>query len=321
MLRSSNSMMKQKAFSQLGSENPAEEQAGLPPSAIPPRSFGAGNGNEAVLSMRGKKLQSLSQGGLKLEEESESGDSSERSQQLPVSLDYHNALADQYHEAYLHDSSAQTESTEKNTMTSYFFMRSSKVPSKSAELMPRPLSWKKDPNGSSPGSSQSNIHTDVTPNSQGVSRRHRKVAAWVPFHQRTHSQHCSSLEEEQAGSASDSASATRREISGVEKLRLLNKEIILSKLVPQVKRLRSNITGDDLAVNNQNLQSAAVRSVHGRLRSPISLPALASKSIEHFVSTNILACSRDRNPTYATTHTVSTRAENAPNIVILVTTG
>ncbi|KAH3948336.1 hypothetical protein HBH98_052700 [Parastagonospora nodorum] len=250
MLRSSNSMMKQKAFSQLGSENPAEEQAGLPPSAIPPRSFGAGNGNEAVLSMRGKKLQSLSQGGLKLEEESESGDSSERSQQLPVSLDYHNALADQYHEAYLHDSSAQTESTEKNTMTSYFFMRSSKVPSKSAELMPRPLSWKKDPNGSSPGSSQSNIHTDVTPNSQGVSRRHRKVAAWVPFHQRTHSQHCSSLEEEQAGSASDSASATRREISGVEKLRLLNKEIILSKLVPQVKRLRSNITGDDLAGKN-----------------------------------------------------------------------
>jgi hypothetical protein len=250
MLCSSNSTMKQKAFSQLGVESPAEKEEGFSPSAIRARSFGAGNGNEAILSMRGKKLQPLSQGCLKLEEEPKSEDSSERSQPFSVSQDYQNVLADQHHEAYPHDSSAQTESTEKNTMASHCFMSPSKVLSKSAELVPRPLSWKKDSNGSSPGSSRWNIHADITPSSQGVRRRHQKMAAWVPFHQRTHSQHRSNIEEEQAGSASDSASATRREISGVEKFRLLNKEMILSKLVPQVKWLRSNNAGDDSAVEN-----------------------------------------------------------------------
>lgn len=248
-LRSSNSMMKKKAFAQLRI-SPAGKPAGLQPSAAPTRSFEAGHGNEAVLSMRGRKLQPLSQGALKLEEGPESEDSSERSQQLSVSQDYHHVLADQYHEAHLHDSLAQTESTEKKTITSHFLMKSSRVPSKGAELMPRPLSWKKDPNGYSPGSSRSNINADVTPSSQGVRRRHQKMAAWVPFQQRTHFYHRPSLGEEQARSPSDSAHATRREISGVENFRLLNKEILLSKIVPQVKRLRSNNTVDDPAGKN-----------------------------------------------------------------------
>lgn len=247
MLRSSDSMMKKKAFAQLGIP-PAGKQAGLQPSADPSRSFEAGHGNEAVLSMHGKKPQQLSQGGLKLEEESESEDSSEKSQQLSVSQDYHNVLADQYHEAHLHESSTQTGSTGKNRMASPFLMKSSIVPSKGAELMPQPLSWKKDPNRTSPANSRSDINADVTPGSQGVRRIHRKMTAWVPFHRHTHSYRRSSLEEEQARSASDSAHATRREISGVEKFRLLNKEMLLSKIVPQVKR--SNNTGENPAGKN-----------------------------------------------------------------------
>jgi hypothetical protein len=79
---------------------------------------------------------------------------SEKMQQLSVSQDYREILADQYQTAHAHDGDSPQ--------------------SNNGALFPPPLSWKKDSTGSLPNTSQPTRELDSR-------KRYRNMTNWVPF--------------------------------------------------------------------------------------------------------------------------------------------
>jgi hypothetical protein len=238
MLHHAISETKQKAFASLDSESPVnidEDPNFWPERSDLPR---ISDESHAMLSLLDKEPQPLNHGDLQLDDESYDSDLSKRLQQLGVSQDYHNVLADQYHEAQVDDSQSNTNNTEGRDPD---FVNTIK----SSDLVPRPLSWKKSPNGSSPGSSRSNLQADATSAAPDSSKRRRKKPSWVAFRQPSHSRSWSSRDEEPPRSAGDFAFDKRPDNLGPQKIRLLHKEIHLSHFIPQVKLLRSKTTGTE----------------------------------------------------------------------------
>jgi hypothetical protein len=231
-LRTSNLSTKQKAFASLGIEFPVIEQYPQEQrfgQSIHPQ---AGDDHQFNSSTNGK-------GSLLVESEShglggisnDDSDMTERLQQLSVSQDYHNVLADQYHESHVHDIPLLTKKVKGGAP---------KQSHKNGELVPVPLTWRKDPNSASPISPRSKIPEDGK-RPLDSRKRYRKLANWVPFHQPMHIHKRSNADEDRSRSASDSAIPVRREIPESEVDRLLRKENSMSGLIPQVRGFASNM--------------------------------------------------------------------------------
>ncbi|KAL5115281.1 hypothetical protein ACEQ8H_006793 [Pleosporales sp. CAS-2024a] len=153
----------------------------------------------------------------------------EKQQQLNVFEDYHNLLAEQYHEVHINQDQAKMDHLEEKgapVVTS----------AKATDLIPRPLSWMKDSAPSPPSSSRSTRDAGSRPDSPAIVSRHRKMSSWVHPHQPPHARDGSRRDEEQPRHA---------EKLKPEKNRLLHRDIHLSHLIPQVKRFRANTASRD----------------------------------------------------------------------------
>jgi hypothetical protein len=245
ILHTSNISANHKALASLGIESTGNRQKEPLHWAGPITSPHDNNNCHAALQPRGKGLQS-SVREPQLDDISEDEDMSERLQQLGVSQDYHNVLADQYQEA--HDPRSRTMNVGNNGRN-HDPAKAPKETSKDGELMPRPLSWKKSLYGSSPRSSNSDTHAVATfpPDSR---KRHRKITSWVPFHQPAHAQKRRNINIDQSQSVNDTIVASRRELFGTELDRLMHKEIHLSHFIPHMRGSKSDISDDNTRHND-----------------------------------------------------------------------
>lgn len=245
----------QKAFASVGIESTRERQkerqhwSGLPDSPRVNDEF------QSVLFTRGRKFQPLSQGFLQDAILADDGDMDERLQQLGVSQDYYNMLDDQYYETHLQSGSVRVGSKGRNHESGTALVQ----PSKDGELMPRPLSWKKETYGSSPNSSTLNIQT-VARSPPTSRKRHSPMSSSVPFHQPTHAQQRPSVDDDGPRSAGKTAFASRRELFGSEIDRLLSKEIHLSNLMPNVRGFRSHASDNNAPHSSSSPKPATSRA-------------------------------------------------------------
>lgn len=193
MFRTSNLSTKQKAFASLGIELPGgqrimaedwSQRAPETPSREGPRSG---------LSMHGKELQPVNKIGVNLDPNSSDPDISAKAQHLDAALDYHSVLAGVYHEEHAHDARSSGAKHKAKVPPS-----SRNAAGKQRELVPRPLSWKKDSNNSSPSSSLAKIDEDAK-RVLDSRKRYRKMTNWVPFHQPIQVHKASGSKEEVAG--------------------------------------------------------------------------------------------------------------------------
>jgi hypothetical protein len=216
-----------------------------------------------TLLLHGKNIQQLTQENSKLHEMShdfniDDADMDEKLQKLSVSQDYHGVLADQYHEAHADVLySMYSGGDRKNELSGGVVAAACRSPSRDHELMPRPLSWRKDLSNSSIGGSHSKMTSNAKtiPNSR---KRYRKVAAWMHFRQSTHAPTKLGLGEDQSKSESNSTASMQK----VDRF---------SKLIPHIKGSRSIVhqakTADKSALGRSS------PSVPHRPASPfISLP-------------------------------------------------
>jgi hypothetical protein len=127
----------------------------------------------------------------------EADDVNERLRNLSVSQEYHSILADRYHEDREHSSTrpAQDKSKRGRPMPTPTAV-TTKTPANRGDLMPRPLSWKRD--------RDSSISQDVTGNGRPESTtRQRRISSWVPMHQISQFPRRPSLDEIRACSSAD----------------------------------------------------------------------------------------------------------------------
>ncbi|KAH7408153.1 hypothetical protein DE146DRAFT_363702 [Phaeosphaeria sp. MPI-PUGE-AT-0046c] len=179
MFRASNLSTKQKAFASLGIDCPGSQRI-TPENWSSQAPTPANEDPQSRLSMYGK----LDTTGGTLDPNSSDLDISAKAQHLNVSLDYHSVLAGVYHEEHARDAqSIVTNHTNKVPPSSRD--PAGKQRSKPRELVPRPLSWRKDLNSAFPNSSLASIDENAkrVPDSR---RRYRKMTNWVPFHQPMH---------------------------------------------------------------------------------------------------------------------------------------
>lgn len=237
-MRISNLSTKQKAFASLGIESPGDR--------TPAREHWSGHSSRSQsrddehsgLSVRGKKLLPLSRGSPMLDDRPEDAEMNEKLQQLSVSQDYHNVLADQYHEACVHGSQHPLLKDDNKEVAS---AKHGPV-SNNHELVPRPLSWRKDYEGSSHSSTNSKklvVETPVLGRREG----YRKMPSWVPLHQLTHKhihKRPSLHGNESPRSASEPLVPTRRKASISEANRSPKKELHLIDLIPNVRGFKLN---------------------------------------------------------------------------------
>jgi hypothetical protein len=177
-----------------------------------------------TLLLRSKNLQQQNQDSSKFQEISSDINMDERLQKLDVSQEYHNVLADQYHEDHTDYPMADGLRSKEPSNSA---VASFKSPPKDQELIPRPLSWRKDSSGSSLRGSNPHITGNATslPNSR---KRYRKVPAWMRFHQPSQAHSRLDLNDDQPKHARQLAAPTRKETQ-------------LSNLIPHVKGLRPNL--------------------------------------------------------------------------------
>jgi hypothetical protein len=250
---------KQKVFSSIDIQSVEDPQAGSEHwSAQPEASDDLG----LTLHLRGKNIQQLTQENPKLQTilddvDIEDANVDEKLQKLSVSQEYHNALADQYHEPHA-DELYSMYSTADGFGDDISSRAALKSLSKDLGLVPRPLSWRNDPSTSSPGGSHSTKTTKGTSilNSR---KRYRKVAAWMHFHQPTHPHRRSGLGEDQSESESKSAALTHKGIDP-------------STLIPHVKGSRSNV--HQTRVAEENAMGRSSPSIPHRAASPFISPPL-----------------------------------------------
>ncbi|KAH7086714.1 hypothetical protein FB567DRAFT_526091 [Paraphoma chrysanthemicola] len=184
-------------------------------------------------SLRGKMPNALNHHNPILEDHPENTELGENLEKLSISQDYHNVLADQYHESHVHTSHdpIQMDKSRKAAGERHDPL------AKNHEMVPRPLSWKKDCDGSSHGSAEirrleSDIHTSDR------KKRHRKFSSWVPMHQLAHAHKQLRLDhDESPRSASEPSVPSRKRIFGSNDSRS-PREFHLTDFVPKVKGFR-----------------------------------------------------------------------------------
>jgi hypothetical protein len=214
----------QKAFASLGIESDEVlRTADVQWSAQPEDSDVRG----PILVLRGKKLQQLPPEGPTLQEMTVGVDMDEKLHELSVSQEYHNVLADQYHEDHADALYSLYDRSENKEPSGGAIGAKPKSQSEAHKLMPGPLSWRKDSTGSSAGAFQPELSENAnTP--KNSRKRYRKVPDWVPFHQHARVKRRLGLDDEHSESAIRSATP-------------VHKELHLSSLIPHMKGLRTNL--------------------------------------------------------------------------------
>ncbi|KAF1912621.1 hypothetical protein BDU57DRAFT_459298, partial [Ampelomyces quisqualis] len=228
--RMSHASTKQKAYASLGIEFPDDKQMIQELRSDQAKSQLINDGFHSILSMHGKKLQPLHHENIQDAESPIDADMYEKMQQLSVSQDYHDILADQYQTEHAHDS---RELFNGNNQPSSF-ARGSTQRSSHGALVLRPLSWKKDSTGSFPSKLQPTKKLDSR-------QRYRKMSNWVPFHQPIHLHNRTHRHEKQAPSANDSATPARGSTPKPEVNRFSKRDHHLSDLFPRVKGFNSYV--------------------------------------------------------------------------------
>lgn len=176
-LRISNLSTKQRAFASLGIKN-ADQTDHWDNWPGGPGTPQFRDDVRTPLSVQHPQPQPSNLGHSVLDEELDIEDMSEKRRQLSVSQDYHDILADQYHEA--HESESITHH-EPGTESSNHAVNTN--PQNGQELVPQPLSWSKKAYGSSStGHSAPAMRTDPVSPSE-PSPRHRRISSWVPVQQ------------------------------------------------------------------------------------------------------------------------------------------
>jgi hypothetical protein len=168
------------------------------------------------------KFRPLDRESLKLQMPSDATTTSEMQRE-----DHHNVLADQHHEIHVYSFEKLMTNDTKNRESDLVSPAAPKPPPKDPELVPRPLSWRKESEGSSPGRSTLHESANVAPSSDSR-KRYRRMLEWVPLHKWNYIQERPNCGyEDQLRPANGSAIPLRD--------RLLKREIHLSNLLSHVK--------------------------------------------------------------------------------------
>uniref|UniRef100_A0A3G1DJJ7 Squalestatin S1 biosynthesis transcriptional activator L3 n=1 Tax=Phoma sp. (strain ATCC 20986 / MF5453) TaxID=1828523 RepID=MFL3_PHOSM len=191
------------------------------------------------LSMQGKKLQRLNRPISTIDPHPSDPDISAKAQHLDASLDYHSVLAGVYHEEHAHDA-RPTAARQKNKVPPSTRINPGKQRSGNREMVPRPLSWRKDSNSSFPNSALVDIEEDPkrVPNSR---KRYRKMTNWVPFHQPMHMHKGVSQRVEETGSNNGSRYPKRKGKDSPESGGVHGKEADGKSLMPHVRDFATHV--------------------------------------------------------------------------------
>ncbi|KAF2013331.1 hypothetical protein BU24DRAFT_493851 [Aaosphaeria arxii CBS 175.79] len=135
--------------------------------------------------MRGRKLRALNKGNPLSDDSWEDPDLDEKARQLSFSQDYHDLLVDQYQELNVRPEEVLRQAPNDN---SSFMVAGAGLDPKPRPLdqglMPRPLSWQKSSNDSTPRCVSLNGNaTTVTTGGDSANKRYRisgKLSVWIP---------------------------------------------------------------------------------------------------------------------------------------------
>jgi hypothetical protein len=184
------------------------------------------DGFQSTLLLRGKGLQQLPQESSTIQEMAIDIDMEEKLHELSFSQDYHNVLADQYHEAHADAFYSLYGGPEHEGPSRRPVAATIGTQTKRRQLVPRPLSWKKNPSSTSLEGNFPNMNDDANSLPKRT-KRYRKVADWMPFHHSSRTHRHTGLDEDHSESVSRSATS-------------FHNEIHLSNLIPHMKGVRSN---------------------------------------------------------------------------------
>jgi hypothetical protein len=269
VLRVSNLTTKQKAFASLGIDTNDQY-------AMQEHWFGAQPIGETLLnlSMRGKKLQPPSRPNPKPEEPADDTDASKNMQRLSVSQDYHNDLADKYHEAYVFGA-------EHSTLEPTASKESGRVASKNRTsnehaMTPRPLSWRENLGSPVPSNCTSNSPTNGSPNAD-IRRRYSRRPSWPYVHKRTQiSERSSHSDTDRSLSTSVSPVPIRKQNSEPVDSQSKKMDMHFPDIIPQVKNFMSNTKRPRV----QNTATSGSTSSKGALKPrPPPIPSSLGMSI------------------------------------------
>ncbi|KAH7076529.1 hypothetical protein BKA63DRAFT_411439 [Paraphoma chrysanthemicola] len=185
-------------------------------------------------SLRGKMPNTLNHHHPILEDQAEVTELGEKLEKLSISQEYHNVLADQYHESNIDTAHhpIQMDKSRKAAGNRHTPL------AKNHEMVPRPLSWKKDWDGSSHGSTEvRRFETDI--HTSDRKKRHRRLSSWAPMHKVAHAHKQLRLHHDESPRSPSEPSVPSRERNFGSDESRSPRDFHLIDFVPKVKGFKS----------------------------------------------------------------------------------
>jgi len=211
--RMSDASTKAKAYASLGIGSPRNTKTEWEDWSDMPH---ADSDTPTLQSLRGQKLPPLTMNPI-TDNEVHGLDTSALSEQMQIlsfSQDYHNVLADQYHESSANSSGGPVGSPSKTAPLTDIHVPNTKRIANEYELLPEPLAWRKELDHEASHSVPVIPLSSTSPTAKFRSK-HNRIASWKSLrHLKTSDKRRSSDEEDLAHFSSDSTIPHRKDIAG-----------------------------------------------------------------------------------------------------------